>query len=609
MKQLDILAERGLLAPIDAKFGGFLVRQLPSAFAQNERDAIGIAGALLSAERARGHSCIDLAAHAGTNPWGTHVDGVALPDLNTCRSIFERSALCGNGTKPSALVLDGTQLYLYRYHAAEQRLARAVRTRVDTNIAQGSPSVATVTLFRKLFPRETEGSTDWQAVAAASALLNRLSIITGGPGTGKTTTAARILALLLQQDPSLRIALAAPTGKAAARLAESITNGAATLAIDDATRSALPREARTLHRLLGYRPWDECFASNVENPLADDVIVVDEASMVDLLMMDSLFAALRPSARIILLGDPDQLASVDTGYVLGDLCRAAGAGGEMHGTPLAALYAELADESIPSSPDATPFRDAVVRLERSYRFEAHPGIGALADAVRAGDAGDVISVLDDGAHGDVSRRERIESIDVLLAPILTSLDAYLGARTPEEALRVLGEFRVLCAVREGTHGVAGLNRAIEWWLQQRGLQTRARWYNRRPVLITANDSANVLFNGDMGVTFTTDDGRTLVYFPDGAGGVRDVAPARLPEHETAWAMTVHKSQGSEFAHVVLVLPTDDAPVLTRELLYTAVTRARESVRIVGSASVIEATVRRSTTRASGLAARVESGLA
>ena len=604
-----MLAERGVLAPIDTTFGGFLVRHLPMSLTAEERDVIGVTGALLSAERARGHSCIDLAALAGGSPWGLHAEGATLPDLAVCRSILERSALCGSGIEPSALVLDGTLLYLYRYYAAEQRLARTVRTRIDASIAQGDATVAIVTLFRKLFPVMGDGGTDWQAVAATSALRNRLSIITGGPGTGKTTTTAKILALLLQQEPALRIALAAPTGKAAARLAESITNGAATLPIDDAIRVALPREARTLHRLLGYQPWDDCFARNAGNPLADDVVVVDEASMVDLLMMDALFAALRPGARIILLGDPDQLASVDTGYVLGDLCRAADAGGDTHGIPLATLYAELSGQRIPSDATATPLRDAVVRLHRSYRFEAHPGIGELANAVRSGDAGMAIAVLQDSADGDVSQADHVDSVDALLAPILPSFERYLSAATPEDALQTLGEFRVLCAVREGTHGVAGLNRAIERWLRERGVQTRTRWYDRRPVLVTANDPANGLFNGDMGVTFTSNDNRSLVYFPDSVGGVRAVAPARLPEHETAWAMTAHKSQGSEFAHVVLVLPRDDSPVLTRELLYTAVTRARESVRIVGSVSVIEAAVRRSTTRASGLAARVVSGLA
>lgn len=604
MKQLDLLADRGVLAPIDAKFGGFLVRHAPMELAPDDRDVIGVAGALLSADRARGHSCVDLAALAGVRPWGSEAAIAPFPAVDAACSILERSALCGDGVEPTALVLDGTRLYLYRYHAAERRLAAAVRARVHDGGAASEADAATVALFRTLFPAPTDGSADWQAVAAAAALRSRLCIITGGPGTGKTTTTAKLLALLLQRDPSLRVALAAPTGKAAARLAEAIATGAASLDIPDDLRARLPRDGRTLHRLLGYRPWDDRFACDAANPLTEDVIVVDEASMVDLLMMDALFAAIRPGARVILLGDPDQLASVEAGYVLGDLCRAGDASGAEHGRAFAEWYATLSGQAIPSSATATPMRDAVVRLQRSYRFEAHPGIGTLASAVRGGDSDRALAILDGDAHGDVSRRDAVHSTDELLEPLAPFIEAHLNATTPAEALHALAAFRVLCAVRDGRTGVAGVTDAIEWWLRGRGVHTRARWYDGRPILVTANDPATGLYNGDVGVVFTDADGRKLVYFPDGADGVRAVSPARLPEHETAWAMTVHKSQGSEFTHVVLVLPGEDTPVLTRELLYTAITRARESVRIVGSAEVIATAARRSTVRASGLADRV-----
>ncbi len=610
MKQLEQLVERRLLAPIDAKFGGFLVRRLPAALAPGERDTVGIAGALLSAERARGHSCIDLSSVAGTPPWGDDPSDATLPTLPTldaCRATFAQSALCGDGSTPSPLVLDGTRLYLYRYYAAEVRLARAVRDRTAMAPATDVPDPAVVALFRELFPRDA-GSTDWQSVAAASALRGSLSIITGGPGTGKTTTAAKSLALLLRQDPTLRIALAAPTGRAAARLAEAIASGAAALRVDDGARARLERGGATLHKLLGYRPFDDTFAHCAENPLADDVVVVDEASMADLLMMDALFSALRPAARIILLGDPDQLASVDTGYVLGDLCRAADACGAEHGARLAKWFEQLSGESLASSADAPALRDAVVQLRRSYRFERHAGIGALAEAVRDGDAAASLAVLDDCDRDDVSRRESVDSTDALLEPILPSIERYLAARTPADALAALGEFRILCALRDGARGVAGINEAVEWWLRTRGIPTRARWYEGRPVLVTANDSNTGLSNGDVGVTFTGSDGRKLVYFGDGARGTRAISPARLPEHETAWAITVHKAQGSEFTHVLLVLPGEDARVLTRELLYTAVTRARESVSVVGRADIIARAVHRSTTRMSGLMDRVLSGM-
>jgi exodeoxyribonuclease V alpha subunit len=241
-----------------------------------------------------------------------------------------------------------------------------------------------------------------------------------------------------------------------------------------------------------------------------------------------------------------------------------------------------------------------VRLRRSYRFERQPGIGALATAVRDGDAIAALDALSDDRHDDV-RRCDAGSTTALLEPLRASLDAYMSAATPAESLALLTGFRILCAHREGRAGVTGLNEGVERALGRRG--TRSAWYDRRPVLVTANDPSTGLFNGDVGVAFTSE-GRTLVWFPDGAGGVRGVSPARLPAHETAWAMTVHKSQGSEADRVLLVLPDEPGPLLTRELLYTAVTRARRSVDVVGSISVLAAAIGRAAHRASGLADRL-----
>ena len=365
----------------------------------------------------------------------------------------------------------------------------------------------------------------------------------------------------------------------------------------------MPATGRTLHRLLRYRPGNDTFAHGAGAPLAEDVVIVDEASMVDVLLMDALFAALRPKARLILLGDRDQLASVDTGYVLGDLCRAAESCGSAHGEGLARWFRALSGSTLESSPDATPERDAVVRLVKSYRFEKQPGIGALADSIRNGSASGALRVLSDASHADATRREATHSATELLAPMASAVDDYLAAETPEQALDRFDAFRVLCALRDGRTGVAGLNEQIERWLRSRGIPTRARWYEGRPVLVTANDQTTGLFNGDVGVT-TISGGRARVWFRDAAGRPRAVAPARLPAHETAWAMTVHKSQGSEFGQVVLVLPQDDTRVLTRELLYTGVTRARTSVDIIGDAELLRVAIERATVRASGLAARL-----
>jgi exodeoxyribonuclease V alpha subunit len=604
MKALAPLVQSGDLAPIDAEFGGLLARRAASKLTSIEETRfLGFAAAMLSAERARGNSCLELRSLAGAaSPWKDGV-GAALPDLDAWRALLLRSGVCGDGKAPMPLVVEGARLYLYRYHAAECRLANAIRTRVRQPQLERTPADSSCALFRTLFPAPADGATDWQAVSAAAALRGALTVITGGPGTGKTTTVARILALLLHENPTLQIALAAPTGKAAARLVESIRGSVDSLPVDEALRRRMPTTSRTLHRLLGYQPWNDTFAHGADAPLAEDVVIVDEASMVDVLMMDALFAALRPKTRLILLGDRDQLASVDTGYVLGDLCRAAEGCGQVHGDALARWFGALSGCTLDAHRDATPERDAVVRLVKSYRFEKQPGIGGLAECVRRGSAAGALAVLADVARPDATRRDATRSAAELLAPMSNAVNDYLAAETPEQALDRFDAFRVLCALRDGHAGVAGLNEQIERWLRMRGIPTRARWYEGRPVLVTANDQATGLFNGDVGVT-TISGGQARVWFSDGNGNPRAVAPARLPAHETAWAMTVHKAPGSEFGQVVLVLPDEDTRVLTRELLYTGVTRARTSVDIVGETELLRLAIERATVRASGLAARL-----
>jgi exodeoxyribonuclease V alpha subunit len=603
MTGLRALVDHEILAPIDAELGSLLARKSQEALAgPEESQVIGLAGALLSAERARGHSCLEIRALAGRSHGGERI-GVSIPTEGPLRELLERSGLCGNGSAPTPLVLDAGRLYLYRYHTAECRLAASVRSRV-AGVEPDAPAMGedTVTLFRACFDLGAGRPVDWQAVAAAAAMRGRLTVITGGPGTGKTHTVARVLALLLTRDPSLRIAVAAPTGKAAARLAESLREGAAKLPVSDAVRAALPRDGHTLHRLLGFKPWCDSFAAGPDQPLAEDVIVVDEASMVDLLLMDALFAAVRRDARIILLGDQDQLASVDTGYVLGDICRAADGAGHAHTPALGEWYERLAGMPLPEVGSAAPIRDCVVRLTRSWRFEQQPAIGALASAVREGDMDTAFAVLDGSEHPDVALRDTMSRPDDLLGSIAAHIDAYLEADTPEEALERLAGFRILCALRDGPRGVAGLNDTIERWLRRRGMISLSAWYDRRPVLVTANDPATGLFNGDVGVTWV-EDGRTTVCFPMRTG-LQRFSTSRIPAHTTAWAMTVHKAQGSEFDRVVLVLPDADNRVLTRELIYTAVTRARRLVTLLGPRDVLRSAVQRTTGRASGLGERL-----
>jgi len=600
------------LAPIDAAFARFVARGVPDPCAT----LLYHSALLVSAERAQGNSCVDLAAHAGQSSPDA-ASGFVYPDVADWGQQLLASGRCVTPERLAAdahvltpLVLDGTRLYLQRYFAAERRLAAAVRARLTVTPAHQLDE--SVPLFRTLFPAAATG-VDWQAVAAVAALRSPLVFVTGGPGTGKTTVAARLLALLLQRDPTLDIAVAAPTGRAAARLTEAIGAAVQREQLDTLVGAQLPSVGNTLHRLLGYTPWNEQFRFHAGNPLPHDVVIVDEASMVDVLMMDALFAALRPSARLIVLGDPDQLASVDTGFVLGDVARAARASGgampESHGDGLAADYARLSggDASwLAPQPHGGALRDAVVRLRVSYRFGARPGIGALARATQEGDADGALAVLADGRFADVTLDAPAEHDAVasaaqaerVLGPLVPFMRAYLEATNPAEALAALARFRMLCALREGDAGVAGLNALVELWLGQQGRSVDG-WYDHRPVLITANDAGMRLFNGDVGITLAVD-GVPMVHFPLPGGGVRSLPPARLPAHETAWAMTVHKSQGSEFDHVRFVLPTADNRLLTRELLYTGVTRARETVSIMGSAEIIRTATQRSVARASGL---------
>jgi exodeoxyribonuclease V alpha subunit len=545
---------------------------------------------LLSSERAQGHSCIDLGAWASTTVRFTHdrtteSQDVVWPALAAWQHALGESPLCrvmhetglGEQTASAMLVLDGSRLYLARYFEAEYRLASSIQRRVQQPVPIEAPGLDAE--FARLFPPAPD-ATDWQAVAAQTALERALIFVTGGPGTGKTTVAARMLALLLHADPSRTVAIAAPTGRAAARLVESIGAAAEREQLSAAVRAQLPTTGATLHRLLGYQPWNETFRHTADHPLPHDVVIVDEASMVDVLMMDALFRAVRPDARLIVLGDPDQLASVDTGFVLGDVVRASN-------------HARWRSEE-------APLARAVVRLRHSWRFGAQPGIGALATAMQQGDWPAVARALEPGQYRDVRMQDW--SSATLQAATADAFSAYIASDTPLDALQALSRFRVLAATREGPRGVQGLNALFERQLRRAGRSTTG-WYDHRPVLITANDPSSQLFNGDIGVTLRVN-GVVGVHFLQSDRQVRSVPPSRLPAHETAWALTIHKSQGSEFDMVVLVLPEQDSPLLTRELLYTGVTRARRHVVLLGEAPPLRMGVERSVARSSGLVDRL-----
>ena len=530
--------------------------------------------------------------------------------------------MVGTPEAPGSLPLildDQGRLYLHRYFDYERRLARRLSlltSHPPRSVDQGT-QLRTKQLLDNVFPTNAAHSAaapDWQKLAGALALTGRLTIISGGPGTGKTTTVVNLLACILEQEPGCRIRLAAPTGKAAARMLEAIRQQATRLAPE--LQAQLPTESFTVHRLLGVVPDSAEFRHGADNPLPVDLLVVDEASMLDLALATKLFEAIPESARIILLGDKDQLSAVESGAVFSELsadptltvaCV----------TRLAALTG-IAAELIRPSPPATPssLQDSVIWFSENFRFAADSGIGRLAATINAGDADGAIGWLRSGADpavlwiDDTSSTPAAASMQRIIDGSAGYLEAARAGLQDKAALfETFGRFRVLCAEREGPRGVDGINRVVSQHFRQSldhplDPGVRSEWYPGRPVMVLRNDYVLKLFNGDTGLVLPDDSGTLMVYFRDSAGGFRAVSPVRLPAHETAFATTVHKAQGSEFRDVLLLLPAKPTRVVTRELLYTAVTRAREGATIVCGAEVLDKAIVSPTRRYSGLIERL-----
>lgn len=549
-------------------------------------------GALAACEATlRQNACADLRQLAGTPV----VPGEALtyPALEPwLQALQQARAVVGLVGDYKPLILDQERLYLYRYWQYETRLAADLRALCQP---RQQPTDLPRQAFQALFPPCSE--LDWQALAAGSALLNGLTVIAGGPGTGKTTTVARILALLLATEPELRVALAAPTGKAAARMKQALER--TLLALEPALLQRLPEQALTLHRLLGAIPGSHRFRHDRSHPLPYEVVIVDEASMIDLALMSRLVEAIRPGSRLILLGDPDQLASVEAGCVLGDICRAA--------EPLAfslqrqQALASLSGQSLDLPVRGSPLDDQVIQLQISRRFGPGSGIGALAQAVNAGEYPTVEALLADTTLSDIHCQPLPKQPEQQLLQRLPELyGAYLQAQDPQQALQQLEQQIILAALRQGPAGVESLNRAMEVALQRAGyLSAVQAWYHLRPVLITENNYLHGLFNGDLGVTWNPEGRQPRIWFAQGTE-LHSFSPSQLGAHETAWALTVHKSQGSEFQRVLLVLPPEPHALLSRELIYTGITRARQRVEIWGDRSVLQAGIERRVQRSSGL---------
>lgn len=545
--------------------------------------------------------------------------GDIAAQLNCQEAVLRASLLrCGliDPDEPNKRPLhldEAERVYFQRYYDYECRLAAQFHTRARQTVAT-PPDLAA--WLRETFPNESGPSNspnagansfahrvDWQQVAAALALQRPVTLISGGPGTGKTTTVMKILAGLLTWQPEWRVVMAAPTGKAAARMQEALREQRAQW--PDALRARLPNEAFTLHRLLGVRRGSQRFRHDRTHPLALDVLVVDEASMLDLALAVKVFEALPAHARVILVGDKDQLAAVEAGAVFSELSASPGLSQAMCARLAACCrVAEAAFATLPASDGV--LADCTVWLRRNYRFATQPAIGALAEAVRDGDwqrVDDALAhslaphALDDPEHSLRLLREHYQ-------PYFETVEQ---SDDPAQILTALERFRVLCALRDTAWGVVALNRLLSDALRRHlaGASAPSGHFHGQPIMVTRNDYTLRLYNGDTGVVLRGDDGTWQVWFPDyQEGGVRAVALTRLPPHETAFALTVHKAQGSEFEHVALVLPAHDARVITRELLYTGITRAKSLLGLHGPREVLKLAVQRRAMRHSGLRARL-----
>ena len=601
------LQHKGFLSAIDVHFAKFI-----SGFSADRDEDLFLAAGLVSHATGKGDTCLGLGAVAGKQLIGKQV---VCPQLEVWVKKLKASPAVGRPGDIRPLILDTNhRLYLYRYWKYENTIARSIKRRIEKPI-HGLDHQRLKNILDRLFLKTKQQEVDWQKIAGALACLKHFCVITGGPGSGKTFTVTKILALLLEllAGQRLQIYLAAPTGKAAARLQAALELAMDQMDYDDAIKAAFPSEVFTIHRMLKPVKGTPYFQHNSENPLMADVVVVDEASMVDLALMAKLLCAVPEKARLIIIGDKDQLASVEAGSVLGDICDR----DVMHGfsAPFKKQIRKLTEENIESvvqTADAkSGLQDSIVVLHKSYRFAAGSGIGAVSRAVNRGDADAALGILGDAAEKSLNWQHLKSDADLMEAlaeQIVSAYQPYLATRDPVEALDRLERFKVLCALNIGPLGVHAVNRLAEQVLSRHNLiqpdgSGENSWYAGRPVLITRNHYALGLFNGDIGVTLPpagTGKREWVVFFRANDGGVRRFLPHQLPEHETVYAMTVHKSQGSEFDDVLLILPNKDVPVLTRELVYTALTRARRKITIWGTPAILRSALTRKIQRTSGL---------
>jgi len=602
--------DAGWVRSIDLAFVEFLQQ------AGESQNAVLLAALCVSHQAGRGHTHIDMQALQSEPemvlnlpPENRYAPDCAMPGQlfrefgeHMLEALSHSTCVDTDGAGNHPLVLNDGKLYLRRYWQYETFIERDLQARMNDRPVTNDDLLKTT--LAKLFAqpdsdKAENGDINWQRVACANTVRNRFSVVTGGPGTGKTYTVVRLLTALQHQTltlglPPLRVSLAAPTGKAAARLTESIDSELEQLKNNPQLATLLPAldsieaEGKTLHRLLGVKPNSRAFKHHAENPLRTDVVVVDEASMIDIEMMTALLKATPKHARLVLIGDKDQLASVEAGAVLGNLCAGADQGHyhsdtaqwlqNVADTP--ALPAELIDDN------GEERLQHVVKFRKSYRFKGP--IADLANAINRQDNAATQREIEKAKNAEGDHPVSVYEVDSLDDPAFVSLvkrSLTFHVRNNDnnineiahKALQNLSNFQILTALREGPWGMKTVNQKVGDIL---GVNANT-WYEGRPVMVTKNDYGLKLNNGDIGIAIKDPEHDYLrVAFPDQEHGVRWVLPSRLTHIETVYAMTVHKSQGSEFKHTVMVLPDHDSPVLSKELLYTGITRAKERLSLV-----------------------------
>ena len=592
-------------------------------------DALAWAAALVCHFRSEGHTCLPLGRVAGgllDEILDQPISSVRLPELGPWiesllqSGVVVRSESLGVGEGewfsqkssqslgPLAPLVLGPdfKLYLHRYWAYEQEAATQLRRRA-AQVHHPDPEKLT-TLFRQFFPVQPGDSFNWQALAALSALQRGLTILSGGPGTGKTHTIAWHLGLLfaLHSPGTPRVNLAAPTGKAAARLSEAIRGAF------DNLPPGIPRppselaQASTLHRLLGIRPGTGDSARYAPRLLAADVVIVDEASMLDLVLLVRLLRALPDTTRLVLVGDQNQLEAVEAGSILGEVWShpACGRYSSQWSTEVGQILGQTIPEAQVDS-KASSLTDSLIELQRARRFGEESQIQLFSRAVRRGQIQEARAAWRENAPGFIlqSHPPRSQKVSVVADRLLAWHQRMLAAPTPAAALAVYRQFRLLTPLRRGSWGVETIHQEVLTECVRRNvIPPRETWYPGRPILITTNSTDLELSNGDTGLALIDpDDGCLKVWFESANGNVRSLSPLRMPAHETAYAMTVHKSQGSEFQEILLVLPEEAHPLVNRELIYTAVTRDRQKVEIWATESTVLAGLGQNAQRHSGMA--------